>query len=165
MGQLRPSIASDVQFLVDTFVNEPEIISGFPMTTLAEIQDSCNIWMEMALKGMGLTMEVEGKVAGMITLYVPMYKKLAKTSLFSIVVSKAFRRQNMGTQLIHAIEKLGKEKYGLKIIHLEVYEKNEAAIKLYTKLGYAYVGCQEKFIKENGQFFSKILMEKRLSSN
>lgn len=165
MGQLRPTIASDGQFLVDTFVNEPEIISGFPMTTLAEIQDSSQIWMEMALKGMGLTMEVEGQVAGMITLYVPMYKKMAKTSLFSIVVSKAFRRKNIGTQLIYAMEKLGREKYGLKIIHLEVYEKNEAAIKLYTKLGYTYVGCQNRFIKEQGQFFSKILMEKRFHTS
>jgi len=163
MGELRPTLASDVQFLIDTFVNEPEIISGFPMTNEAEIKDSCNIWMEMALKGMGLTMEIDGQIAGLITLYVPLYKKLAKTSLFSIVVSKSFRRQNVGTRLIHAIEKLGKEKYGLKIIHLEVYEKNEAAIKLYTKLSYQYVGSQEKFIKEEGRYFSKILMEKRLS--
>jgi ribosomal protein S18 acetylase RimI-like enzyme len=157
---IRSTLFTDQVFLIDAF-KEEGILEGFPMTNDIEIVDSCSFWTEMALKGYGLTYEVEGDIAAMAVLYIPIYDKLKKAALFSIVVGKNFRRQNIGYQLISALEELGTKKYGLKIIHLEVYEKNQPAIRLYEKLGYKKYGVQEKFIKDKGQYFSKILMEKR----
>ena len=156
---IRPSLPSDKQFLLDLF-KEEGVLSGFPMKTAAEIEDSCNFWVEMAVKGYGLTCDIEGKVAGMAVLYIPIFKKLQHAALFSLVVGQSFRRQHVGTQLIQALEQLGTQKYGLSIIHLEVYEKNFPTIALYEKLGYLKYGLQEKFIKEEGEYFGKILMEK-----
>ena len=157
---IRPSKPEDKQFLLDVFKSE-DILDGFPMKTEAEIEDSCNFWIDMANRGYGLTCEVDGKLAAMAVLYIPIYDKLKHSSLFSIVVAEAFRRQNIGTSLINALEQLGCHNYGLSIIHLEVYEKNEPAIRLYKKLGYKEYGKQENFIKDKGLYFSKILMEKR----
>lgn len=158
---MRPTVFTDQLFLVEAF-KEEGILQGFPMTNEAEVVDSCNFWIDMAIKGAGISCEIDGKVAGMAVLYIPIYQKLRPAALFSIVVGKEFRRQNVGAGLIHALEDLGKNKYGLKIIHLEVYEKNEPAIKLYQKLGFRKYGIQEKFIKENGIYYGKILMEKHL---
>ncbi len=158
---IRPSIESDKSFLLTLF-QEEGVLSGFPMTTPAEIEDSCNFWMDMALRGYGITFEAKGQVAGMAVLYIPIYKKLSKAALFSIVVKDTFRRQKIGSKLISTLEHIGKKMYGLSIIHLEVYEKNEAAISLYKNLGYTIYGVQEKFIKENGIYSNKVLMEKRI---
>jgi ribosomal protein S18 acetylase RimI-like enzyme len=157
---LRPTIKEDRDFLVELF-KEEGVLSGFPMTTSVEVEDSCTFWIDMAIKGYGFTCLIDNQIAGMVVLYIPLYSKLSKASLFSIVVSKEFRRQNVATKLIEAIEHLGVKTYGLSIIHLEVYEKNEPAIALYKKLGYKQYGIQEKFIKENDVYYSKILMEKR----
>lgn len=157
---IRPTIASDQTFLIEAF-QEEGILAGFPMTSEVEIKDSCAFWTEMALKGYGLTYEIENQVAGMAVLYIPLYEKLKKAALFSIVIGQNFRRQGVGYRLISALEELGTKKYGLKIIHLEVYEKNMPAIQLYEKLGYKSYGVQKKFIKDKGAYFGKILMEKR----
>jgi ribosomal protein S18 acetylase RimI-like enzyme len=157
---VRPTLATDRQFLIELF-KEEGVLSGFPMSTEAEVEDSSHFWIDMALKGYGLTYEVEGEIAGMVVLYIPIYQALARCALFSLVVCSKFRRQSIGTHLIQAIERLGTQTYGLSIIHLEVYEKNEAAINLYQKLGYQTYGVQQRFIKEKGCYFSKILMEKR----
>lgn len=158
--KIRPTDSSDQNFLIEAF-KEEGILEGFPMINQTEIADSCIFWMEMALKGYGLTCEINDEIAAMVVLYIPIYEKLKKASLFSIVVGKKFRGQNVGYQLISALEELGVKKYGLKIIHLEVYEKNLPAIRLYEKLGYKRYGIQERFIKDKQGYFGKILMEKR----
>lgn len=157
---IRPTVASDQSFLIEAF-KEEGILEGFPMKSEVEVVDSCSFWTEMAVKGYGLTCEINGQIAAMAVLYIPIYEKLKKAALFSLVVGQKFRRQNIGFDLISALEELGTKKYGLKIIHLEVYEKNLPAIRLYEKLGYKRYGIQEKFIKDQGQYFGKILMEKR----
>jgi ribosomal protein S18 acetylase RimI-like enzyme len=157
---IRPTKLEDKQSLIKMF-HEEGILDGFPMSNGPEIEDSCSFWMDMALKGYGITCEIDGQVAGLAVLYIPIYFKLQKAALFSIVVDATFRRKNVGTALIKALEHLGITTYGLSIIHLEVYEKNWPAISLYEKLGYQKYGIQEKFIKENNVYFNKILMEKR----
>lgn len=156
----RQTKASDRAFLIELFKDE-NVLLGFPMKTPAEVEDSANFWIDMGTKGGGITCEIHQEVAGMCVLYIPLFKKLAKAALFSLVVGQKFRKQGVGTRLIQAVEEMGKNKYDLSIVHLEVYEENYGAIALYKKLGYVTYGTQEKFIKEKGLYYSKILMEKR----
>ena len=53
----------------------------------------------------------------------------------SIIVDENYRGENIGSELMQYIEKIGQEK---KIDHIElkVYNFNEAAIKFYVKKGY-----------------------------
>lgn len=151
---IRPTQADDRQFLI-RFFDEPKVLEGFPMSTEKEIEDSSQFWVETALKGTGLTCVINQKIAGMAVLYIPVYDKLHKAALFSLVVAPEFRRQKIGTHLIEALETLGKNKYGLTIVHLEVYEKNFPAIKLYESLGYRQYGIQKNSSKTAGNISVK----------
>ena len=67
----------------------------------------------------------------------------------------------IGRLLIEKLIELAKEKFKIRILHLEVYEGNPAR-KMYAKLGFVEFGRQEKFIKEKGIYLAKIFMQKKL---
>lgn len=158
---LRPTIKEDAQILIDWF-KEIGVLRGFPMETLPEIEDSVKYWMFNALQGAGLTATLNDKPVGMIVFYLSPFGKFAHVSLFSIIVNKAFRKRGIGSLLITAIEKLAKEKFGIKILYLEVYSSNPKARKLYERLGYVYYATQEKSIKDGSEYIDKHLLRKRL---
>lgn len=142
---------------------EPGILSGFPMCNDTEVEDSIRLWSYHIDMGAGLTAWIGGERVGMLVLYINPFKKLAHTCLFSIVVNPAFRKRGVATLLIQTAEKVAKEKFGIEILHLEVYEKNEKAYRLYQKLGFIPYGKQKHFTKENGAYLDKVLMQKKLT--
>ncbi len=157
----RLSIPEDAAFLHACY-QEPGVLRGFPMSTEAEVEDSIRFWMYHAQNGAGLSALVDGKVAGMIVLNIQSFGKFSPTCLFSLIVDKAFRKQGVGTLLVEKAEILAKEQFHIEILHLEVYEGNTPAIRLYERLGYSYYGTQKKFIKDDGAYLDKVLMEKKL---
>ena len=55
-----------------------------------------------------------------------------------------------------------KNTFGIRLLHLEVYEGNPAA-NLYYRLGFRKYGEHKKFLKEaNGSYGTKILMQMEL---
>lgn len=155
----RLSVAEDRSFLRD-WLDDPEILYGFPMEGAAEIEDSVRIWMEYAEKGFGLTALTDGKPSGMAVLYIQPFKKLAHTCLFSIIVDRAYRNSGIGTRLLASLETLAKEAFGIEILHLEVYEGNPAK-RLYERAGFVPFGIHTTFAKEsNGLYRAKIFMQK-----
>ena len=54
------------------------------------------------------------------------------------------------------------ENTDLKVITLEVVQRNEAAIKLYEKFGFEIVGNLRKRLKVDGCYFDSFVMEKVL---
>ena len=58
---------------------------------------------------------------------------------------------------------LPKNNFDIELLHLEVYEGNPA-IHLYQRLGFVQYGYQRHFIKQNGQYLGKIMMQKALGS-
>ena len=83
----------------------------------------------------------------MAILYVNAFKKLAKQSLFAIVMGEKFRGKGLGTKLMHHIMKVAKETYGIINLHLEMYEGNPA-YSLYKRLGFKDYAVHEKFMRE-----------------
>ena len=57
---------------------------------------------------------------------------------WDLVVKKEYRKMGIGTRLIKAVEEYAKRK-GCVAVKLDVNLKNEAAIRLYEKLGYRKV--------------------------
>ncbi len=98
-------------------------------------------------------------------LYIQPYQKLAHQCLFAIIVDEKLRGKGVGAKLMEELMALGKERFHLEFVHLEVYEGNPA-INLYRRLGFKEYGFQRHFIKdkEEGQvrYFGKILMQKYL---
>lgn len=146
---------------VAAWVADPSALKWFPMTDQREIDDAIRIWAGYAKRGASFTAEYDGEIAGMAVLYLQPYQKFSHQCLFAIIVAEKFRGRGVGQALIEHFEKEGPKHFHLEKIHLEVYEGNPA-IHLYERLGYKVYGTHPRFIKENGQYICKVLMEKEL---
>ena len=97
----------------------------------------------------------------MANLYIQPYAKQKHTCLFSIILQEEMRGKGLGGALMKELISLAKERFHIEILHLEVYEGNPAQ-HLYEKMGFTPFGRQSHFIKDNGRYNAKILMQKRL---
>ena len=138
---------------------QPDVLEYFPMYDLREVDDSVKVWELFCKKGASLTAFFDGKPCGLAYLNIQAYKKFAHQCLITIIVDKEYRNKGIGTALIEKLFALGKEEFGLELLHLEVYETNPA-INLYKRLGFVEFGLHPKFIKEKDRYIGKIFMER-----
>lgn len=157
---LRPPLDSDAQEL-KRWLMDPVILRWFPMCNEREVDDSVRIWMGYAKLGAGITALWEGVPCGMFNLYIQPFKKLKHTCLFSIIVDEKYRGKGVGKALIEQGQKLAKERFNIEILHLEVYQGNPAQ-RLYERMGFVVYGSQPHFIKDQGEYITKIFMQKNL---
>lgn len=161
MITIRPAVDSDQKYLVEWLL-QPGVLDWFPLADLREIEDAARIWVSYIKFGPAvLTALWDGVPCGIANLYLQPYKKLAHQSLFAIVVDEKYRGKNVGTLLMAELMKNAKEIFNIELLHLEVYEGNPA-IRLYERLGFTAYGTHPHFIKDQGVYKSKILMQKRL---
>ena len=158
---LRLSVEEDTLPLT-SWLMQPGVLAYFPMIDLREVEDAVRIWVSYIKQEASLTALWEGKPCGMAMIYIQPYKKLAHQCLLTIVVDEEYRGKGVGTALLKELMRIGKEKFKIEILHLEVYENNLGAIKLYKKLGFKEFGCQKHFIKDQGQYIGKIYMQRIL---
>ncbi len=143
------------------WISDPKILQWFPMTDEREIDDAVRIWIGYSKIGAGITAVCNGEPCGLANLYIQPYNKCKHTCLFSIIVQEEMRGKGVGKNLLHELIKLAKDRFGIEILHLEVYDGNPAE-HLYRKMGFTPFGRQAHFIKENGVYNAKILMQKTL---
>ncbi len=140
---------------------QPDVLEYFPMYDLREIEDSIRIWKIFCHKGASLTAWVDGAPCGLAFLNLQAYKKLMHQCLITIVVDQDYRNKGIGSKLLEQLFILAKDTFHLESVHLEVYETNPA-ISLYKRKGFIQFGYHKHFIKEDGRYIGKILMEKSL---
>lgn len=157
---IRLSVMEDGE-MFKTSLQKPDVLRYFPMYDIREIEDSVRIWEIFCKKGASLTAVVDGVACGIAFLNLQSYKKFAHQCLITIIVDEAFRNKGVGTTLLKELFKLAKETFNLEMLHLEVYATNPA-INLYKRMGFKEFGVQEKFIKEDGKYIGKTLMERAL---
>ncbi len=162
MGTITTRLTEESDYdLLVSWLMQPGVLRWFPLYDLREIEDAARIWIGNAKHHSVLTALVDDVPCGVATLYLQPYKKLAHQCLFAIVVDEAYRGRGVGRKLLTDLIALGKERFQLKILHLEVYDGNPA-IGLYRKLGFEQYGFQRHFIKDNGEYIGKILMQKKI---
>ncbi len=157
---IRLAEESDQKYLIE-WLSQPGVLQWFPLSDLREIEDAARIWMSYSKQQAVLTALWNGVPCGIANLYIQPFKKLSHQCLFAIIVDEAYRGKGVGTLLMKDLMDLAKNKFSIHLLHLEVYEGNPA-IRLYQKLGFTEYGVQRRFIKENGEYLSKVLMQKRL---
>ncbi len=140
---------------------EPGILKGFPMQDPPEVDDSVKHWIGFSKYKSSLTATINGQPVGIATLCLMPYRKLTHQCLVSIIVSKEARNKGVGTILLNNLIHLAKEYFGIEVLYLEVYEGNRA-ISLYHRFGFREVGFQKHFMKENGEYIGKVVMERIL---
>jgi putative acetyltransferase len=126
-----------------------------------EIDDSVRIWMGYSKFQSCFTAYIDGVPVGMSTLYLQPYQKFAHQCLFAIIVDEKYRNQGVGKALMEHMINAAKNQFKIEILHLEVYAGNPA-IRLYERLGFKEFGRQPRFIKIDGEYIDKIMMQKEL---
>lgn len=157
---IRLAQESDQPHLIEWLL-QPNVLQWFPLTDLREIEDAVRIWMSYSKYKAVWTVEVNGQPCGSATLYLHAFRKLAHQALFAIIVSEPFRGQGVGTRLLKELMTQAKEQFQIDLLHLEVYDGNPA-IRLYQRQGFVQYGYQRHFIKEEGRYLGKIMMQTRL---
>ncbi len=56
--------------------------------------------------------------------------------LTNLIISKKFRRQGYGQQLIHYMQQLALTEFKVQQLHISCYQNNKPALNLYQKLGF-----------------------------
>ncbi len=155
---VRVSQEGDASYLV-SWLMDPKILCWFPLDSSREIEDAVKVWLSYVLCESAYTGCIDGVPCGMAVLYLNRYKKLKHQSLFAIIVDEKFRGRGVGTKIFEKLKQDAKEKFGVELLHLEVYEGNPAQA-LYERLGFKVYGRQEEFLKEkDGTYRNKINMQ------
>ncbi|WP_281971620.1 MULTISPECIES: ribosomal protein S18-alanine N-acetyltransferase [unclassified Polynucleobacter] len=85
--------------------------------------------------------------------------------LLNITIHPQFRRQNIASRALSAIEEIGLTHHYIKML-LEVRRSNTSAIRMYEKLGYQLIGVRKDYYPmAKGDNFSRedaLVMEKFL---
>ena len=81
--------------------------------------------------------------------------------VLGIAVKSGYRRLGIATKLIEALLEEAK-KQGLKVIILDVYEKNLPALNLYKRMGFKEVGRAPKAVYWKGECIDDIKMARIL---
>lgn len=157
---IRYTEMDDAPFLKE-WLQEPGVLRWFPMQDPLELEDAVKHWISFSRYRCSITATADGVPCGISTLYLMPYRKVAHQCLFSIIVAKEFRSKGVGTLLLNNLLNMAKEQFKLEYLYLEVYEGNPA-INLYRKFGFKEVGVQPHFIKDEGQYLGKIIMERSL---
>lgn len=157
---IRAAEDADQEYLVQWLL-QPGVLHGFPLANLHEIEDAARIWISYAKLDAVLTALWDGIPCGIATLYLQTYKKLSHQCLFAIIVDEKYRNRGVGKKLLEDLTALGKERFKLEMLHLEVYEGNPA-VGLYERMGFTQYGEQRHFIKDHGHYLTKILMQKNI---
>ncbi len=158
--ELRYTVMEDAEDL-KRWLLEPGVLHAFPMTDAAEVEDSVRHWISFSKYRSSLTAVIDGKPCGMATLCLMPYKKLAHQCLLSIIVSEEYRNKGVGTQLMNNLLHLAQNYFRIEVVYLEVYAENPA-IALYKRFGFREIGYQRHFMKENGEYIGKVVMERVL---
>lgn len=158
---IRQSEDADQDCLVN-WLSQAGALKWFPLNDSREIEDAARIWLSYTKLGAVITALYEDVPCGIANLYIQPFKKLSHQCLFAIIVDEAYRGKGVGTKLLENLIELAKTKFAIEILHLEVYEGNPA-IRLYEKFGFIEYGKQKHFVKEDGKYLTKILMQKRLN--
>lgn len=139
---------------------EQGVLRWFPMFDEREVDDAVRIWVSYSKLNACFTAEWDGEPCGMANYYLQPYKKLAHQCLFAIIVSEKHRNKGVGTALMQELIDRAKT-HKLEMLHLEVYDGNPA-IHLYERMGFVKYGVEPRFIKERGEYISKIMMQRVL---
>lgn len=105
---------------------------------------------------------VEGEYAGYITIVFGKFRKVGETAYIVIGVKAAHRGKGIGTRLLNEAEHFARSRK-MHRMELEVFEGNQAAVRLYEKLGYQIEGRRREAVRTSNGYSDIIWMGKLLT--
>lgn len=109
-----------------------------------------------------LVAKKQKEMVGYVSLIFPRFSKLKGNAYLTISIRQAHRGMGIGSELMHEAEVVAKRE-GARRIELEVFAKNEKALRLYERLGYEKEGIKKRAVTLPGGFDDIIFMAKFIS--
>lgn len=103
--------------------------------------------------------EKDGRLVGFITVLFPKFRKLRRNAYLTLSVLKSERGKGIGTRLIGTAEAFAKER-GARRLELDVFAKNEDAVRLYERLGFEHEGRRRQAVDDGEGYDDIIVMGK-----
>lgn len=147
---------------LERWLADPQVFKFFPMFFDSEHKEAATRWVYFSRYRSSITAMKDGKICGVVTLYLQPYHRLRHQSEFGIIVAPECRGQGIGTALLQKLFEMAKNEFQVELLHLQVYEGNPA-IHLYERCGFKQFGYQSHFMKEDdGSYKGRCFMEKSL---
>jgi len=143
------------------WLKSPGMLHWFPMESDSELENAIQCWIGFSRWSSSLTATVNHTPVGIATLFLMPYKKVVHQALFKIVVDPVWQRKGIGSALIKNLKKKKKNYFKLELLNIEIYEGNPI-YQLLQKAGFYEVVRQDHFVKENGLYRARIVMEAAL---
>lgn len=143
------------------WLKNPDVQKEFPLSSVEEMDMFLPNWIGFYRFKCSLTAMYKDRVVGVGTLLLMPYKKLVHHCLSYIVVDPEYQRQGIGSALVRNLKHLGKDYFKFESILCEFYEGSHIE-KVLEKQGFVHMLRQEKYVKENGKYRARIVMEVRL---
>ena len=154
---IRYTHVQDAPYL-NSWLLAPGMLHWFPMSEGKEMEDAVTCWISFCRYSSSLTATYEGTPIAIGTLFLMPYRKVAHHCLFKLIVDPKFHRRGVGTSLLKNLKHLAKNTFRLELMHIDIYEGNPIYFLLQQQ-GFREYGRQSHFVKENGTYFGRILME------
>lgn len=154
---IRYSNMDDLSYL-KKWLKTKGMLHWFPPSDDVELENFAGIWLSFAKYNACLTAIYKNKPVGIATLYLMPYRKVAHQCMFQIIVDPENQRKGVGRALMKNLKHLAKNRFRLELMHCEILDESPLVLLL-KSMGFIEFARQEKFVKENGVYFPRILME------
>lgn len=157
---IRYTFVTDTPYLRD-WLSDPAVQKWFPVSEEKEIDDAVQCWIGFSRYSSSLTATLNGEPCAIGTLFLMPYRKVSHHCLFKLVVNPKHQRKGIGAALLKNLKHLAKNYFRLELMHIEVFEGNPF-IHLLEKEGFEVFAKQERYVKDRGQYLTRILYESNL---
>lgn len=153
---IRYSTLDDMPFLRNWLKTEG-MLHWYPPSNDQELENFARVWMGFSRYNATLTATYKGEPVAISTLFLMPYRKVAHHCMFQIIVDPAQTRKGVGTSLVKNLRHLAKTQFNQEMIYAEVLDEGPL-VPLLEKLEFKPFARQEKYVKEEGNYFPRILM-------
>ena len=151
---IRYSILNDEKYLL-RWLQDTEIKKCFPFSTEKEIYIGARNWAGNFRYKSSLTAVMNKEPCGIATLFLMPYKKVMHHAGLNIIVEKKRQNRGIGKSLLKNILNLAENYLHLEGVEVEIYEGSTLQYLL-KKFDFEQLAYQSNFIKENGNYRSRI---------
>jgi RimJ/RimL family protein N-acetyltransferase len=146
----------------DTFIT----FSGEQLTHKEEAEYLASVFVQMDLgHGVWTQCYINNELVGVceVSRANEQRERTKHVAKFGLTIKKEFRQDGIGFNLAHlTIENAKEHVQDLRIIFLLCFAENQAALKLYHKLGFKEVGRIPKMLYRKGEYSDEIEMIKEI---
>lgn len=137
------------------------MLHWYPPSEDEELENFIRIWIGFSRYSAALTAIYQDKPVGMACLYLMPYRKVAHQALFQIIVDPDHQRKGVGKALVRNLKHLAKTYFRLELLNVEILDESPL-IPLLKSLDFEILVRQEHYVKEEGSYYPRILMETEL---